>query len=138
MKSKQNILVFLGVACTVLLLVICGLLWRMQSRPSEVKVDFSSLTAANASDDSVHRAECILNIRNMQQAIRSHANMSGLNPGDASRLSDIVGAGKMVEKMPTCSGGGTYHVIEDRIPRIGELMIRCTEEGHVPSNHSDW
>lgn len=46
------------------------------------------------------RAAAILTIRNTQQAIRSHANMSGLNPGSAFVSTDVFGAGKFMEENP--------------------------------------
>lgn len=93
-------------------------------------------------EESIHRGNnrgnCILNIRNMQQAVRSHANDSGLNPDDPSELSDIIGVGKYMETAPTCPSGGTYTWIDDRIPKIGELIIDCSIEDHIPAQHSDW
>ncbi len=46
------------------------------------------------------RAAAILTIRNTQQAIRSHANMSALNPGDAFVSTDVFGPGKFIEENP--------------------------------------
>jgi len=47
------------------------------------------------------RAASILLIRNTQQAVRSNANMLGLNPGDSFTVGDVFGPGKFLESDPT-------------------------------------
>jgi type II secretory pathway pseudopilin PulG len=87
------------------------------------------------------RAGCIMNIRNVQQAVRSHANMNGLNPGDTIASTDIIGTGKFVEKNPTCPGLGTYGGLGTTVPAVGTLYMTCSlaaSETHVPSSYTDW
>ena len=89
------------------------------------------------------RAGCIMNIRNVQQAVRSYANMNGVNPGDtvATLYSDVIGAGKFVEKTPACPGGGTYTNGATTVPAVGTLYLTCSlaaTETHVPASYTDW
>lgn len=97
------------------------------------------------------RAGCILNIRNVQQAIRSYGNMQGLNPGDAildgagaptTAAAVLVGAGSFMENTPTCPGAGTYAGMDSgAIPDVGTVMLTCDfadGPAHAPSNTQDW
>lgn len=54
------------------------------------------------------RAGCIMNIRNVQQAIRSHQNMNNLPTAGTIAVDQIIGAGKYLEVFPSCPGNGTY------------------------------
>ncbi len=59
------------------------------------------------------RAASILQIRNVQQAVRSYANMNGVNPNTtvATLQTDVFGPGKFIENDPTAGthpAGGTY------------------------------
>jgi len=85
------------------------------------------------------RAACILNIRNVQQAVRGYQNMTP----DATSVSvdKIYGADGYL-KAPTCPGGGTYEEhFSSAFPAVGALAITCdlagTEE-HVPGVYTDW
>lgn len=85
------------------------------------------------------RAGCILSIRNVQQATRSHNGLHGINPNEPGfSKNSIIGPGNFIEKEPVCPGGGIYTWIQNRTPRIGELMMRCSIPGHNPENHYDW
>jgi len=89
------------------------------------------------------RAGCIMNIRNVQQGVRSYANMNNVNAGvSVSGLRDkVIASGKFVEKDPNCPGGGAYTDKADLVPVVGVLYMTCslaTDEGHVPGNFSDW
>ncbi len=94
------------------------------------------------------RAGCILNIRNVQQAIRSYGNMQALNPEDAipdsgTRESVLVGAGLFMENAPACPGGGTYSGLDGTtIPAVGDVILVCDYAdggpSHEPSNTDDW
>ncbi len=94
------------------------------------------------------RAGCILNIRNVQQAIRSYGNMNGLNPGDAiiggaTAETVLVGANSFMANAPTCPGSGTYSGLDSTtIPNVGTIMLTCDfNDGpaHAPSgNTNDW
>ena len=87
------------------------------------------------------RAACILNIRNVQNAVRSYANLNNKNIGDTITDGAIIGSGKFVEKNPTCPGQGTYTINVGTVPGIGTLAMTCslsTSEEHVPSDISAW
>jgi len=86
------------------------------------------------------RAASILQIRNVQQAVRSYANMNGKNPGDLTAVTkaDLFGAGKFLENDPTAvgkhPGGSTYLFViaaETTIPAIGTLYMKTG--GAVPT-----
>jgi len=88
------------------------------------------------------RAGCIMNIRNVQQAVRSHANMQGLNIADTFVETDVIGTGKFVEKTPTCPDAlGSYTFGGGTVPDVGILYMTCSlsaTDGHEPSAHTDW
>jgi type II secretory pathway pseudopilin PulG len=91
------------------------------------------------------RAGCIMNIRNIQQAVRSYANMNGHNPGDTvtGMQSEVIGSGKFVEKTPLCPSDSVAYTIAaaDTVPAVGTLYAACTNfvaEGHVPTGTEDW
>lgn len=89
------------------------------------------------------RAGCILQIRNVQQAVRSFSNLNGYNPGaTVSGLQTLViGSGRFVEKTPVCPGAGSYSYLGDSIPNVGALYVTCSlavSESHVPSSYVEW
>lgn len=87
------------------------------------------------------RAGCIMNIRNVQQATRSHNGMNNIGTGPAPGFSkhSLIGPGKFIDKEPVCPSGGNYTWIESgRAPEIGELMIRCSHPQHLPKDYHDW
>jgi len=105
---------------------------------------------ARAWKKGADRAGCILNIRNVQQAVRSYANMYNVNPGAALSTSSaatpptsiagaIIGAGLFMENTPKCPGAGTYTGLAgSSIPAVGTVAITCSVTDHVPSNVQDW
>jgi prepilin-type N-terminal cleavage/methylation domain-containing protein len=80
------------------------------------------------------RAASILQIRNVQQAVRSYSNMNGKNAGDTVTTleADIFGAGKFIETNPTAgshpAGTGTSYAITAPtvIPAVGTLYMTVT------------
>ena len=89
------------------------------------------------------RAGCIMNIRNVQQGMRSYQNMNGHSAGDTvtGALREIVGQGKFVESSPTCPSNGTYSYMDDDLPLSGSLYMTSSlaaTEKHVPSDFADW
>lgn len=89
------------------------------------------------------RAGCIMQIRNVQQAVRSYTNLNGLNAGvTVSGLKTLlIGNGKFVERTPTCPGAGSYTYQNDAIPNVGTLYMTCslaTSESHVPNSYVEW
>lgn len=93
------------------------------------------------------RTACILNIRNVQQGVRSFSNLYGYSPGSSATnlKNQIIGVGRFVESTPMCPGNGVYGygeaTGEDTIPPIGTLYLTCSLEAaeeHVPKDHADW
>jgi hypothetical protein len=86
------------------------------------------------------RAACILNQRNVQQAVRSYQGIKGLCIGDVIDWAEIIGPGKFLYRVD-CPGGGTYR-FANRHPAIGTLAMECSlcdkPHRHVPASHADW
>jgi prepilin-type N-terminal cleavage/methylation domain-containing protein len=98
------------------------------------------------------RAGCILNIRNMQQAVRSYGNMNGVNPGSEvatitltpGATNPIIGAGKFMENAPVCPTksptAGVYTLFAG-VPAVGTVAMTCSlaaSEEHAPTGTNDW
>src|SRR5690606_16219368 len=66
------------------------------------------------------RAACIMNIRNIQQAVRAHQNMNDLKEGDPIPWDKIFGDGGYLEAKPVCPAGGAYK-FSDVLPPVGGL-----------------
>jgi hypothetical protein len=71
------------------------------------------------------RAACTLNLRNVQNAVRAHANINNLNIGDPIDWKVIFGPG-FLEKEPVCPAGGTYTFAKN-IPQIGDRPCTCSK-----------
>lgn len=93
------------------------------------------------------RALCIINIKNVQNGVRSFSNMYGYSPGQSvtGLQMRIIGLGKFVEKTPTCPATGNYSYGTtfgaDTVPPVGELYLECdlsTSESHIPTDYADW
>lgn len=102
---------------------------------------------ANAWKKGSDRALCIMNIRNVQTAVRSFSNLYGYNPGESvpGLQMRVIGPGQFVEKLPSCPASGVYsyggEAGAETIPLIGTLYLKCslsTSAGHVPTDVSDW
>jgi prepilin-type N-terminal cleavage/methylation domain-containing protein len=95
---------------------------------------------ARAWKEGSDKAGCIMNIRNVQQAVRSYQNMNAKNSGDALTAADITGAGNFLEVPPVCPGAGTY-TYGTTIPEVGTLFVDCSlsaSKSHVPSSIAGW
>ena len=104
------------------------------------------------------RAASILQIRNVQQAVRSYANMNGINPGETPTMAagktlrtEIFGEGKFITNDPTTgthpAGTKFGYIIdsEDDVPDIGVLYMTVegdTEDDiatdYIPTEIGDW
>ncbi|WAC21570.1 hypothetical protein OVA24_09255 [Luteolibacter sp. SL250] len=107
------------------------------------------------------RAASILQIRNVQQAVRSYANMNGINPGetptftapegqDAKTLKgELFGEGKFITNDPTAEGakhpaGGNHKysiTAATVVPEIGDLYMTVTgtdASDYIPTETADW
>jgi type II secretory pathway pseudopilin PulG len=103
------------------------------------------------------RAASILQIRNVQQAVRSFANMNGLNAGDTvagdpgppvilALQNEVFGAGKFIENDPTLSShpaGTTVNYViaaPTVVPLVGTLYMTADDAEYAPKvgSTSDW
>lgn len=89
------------------------------------------------------RSACIMNIRNVQQAVRGHQNMT--NTGDTTpAAATIYGTGADVYlPAPTCPAGGTYTYAEPATgpTAAGGIFLSCSlsaTANHVPTNTGTW
>ncbi|MGJ8645163.1 MAG: hypothetical protein ACSHX9_17305 [Luteolibacter sp.] len=91
------------------------------------------------------RAASILQIRNVQQAVRSYSNLNGKNRLDtvATLRTEIFGTGKFIENDPTVVGhpaGGSYTfeiAAPTVIPDIGDLYMVSGGSGDEPTTYFD-
>ena len=95
------------------------------------------------------RAECILNIRHIQMAVRGYANTNNLAPGtDVGLMSppvslpnELIGPGKFLPTSPLCPANGLYATEGNNIPPLGTLYMTCSlagSDGHEPANYRQW
>jgi hypothetical protein len=83
-----------------------------------------------------YRSICIMNIRNVQQAVRGHQSMTSLKEGDPIDWNVIFGPDGYLDQ-PVCPLGDTYTFV-DKIPPTGTLVGSCSHADHVPKDHSTW
>lgn len=97
----------------------------------------------SAYKEGSNRAKCILNISNVQKAVRSYQNLYELEVADALANATIMGTGKMLETVPGCpTTTGTYTFLAV-VPAIGTPYLTCSLAGsaasqHNPSSVSGW
>ncbi len=100
------------------------------------------------------RSASLITIRNVQQAVRSYANMNNKNEGDTIALTDIFGTGKFVTTNPTTinhpGGAGLSYTTPapTLIPVVGTLYLQvagAASDGElntyympVAGSYSDW
>lgn len=87
------------------------------------------------------RSQCLMNIRNIQQAMRSKQNLELIPEGAAINIdADLIGPGNFVEATPICPANGTYS-FEMNVPALGTLATHCDlagAEDHIPSAYDGW
>lgn len=86
------------------------------------------------------RAACIMNQRNVQQAVRGHQNMSNKNIGDTITITEIIGTDGYIQTTPTCPAGGAY-TDPTAYPALGTLAYPCSLAGtlqHKPNEFAGW
>jgi type II secretory pathway pseudopilin PulG len=94
----------------------------------------------SAYKEGSNRAKCILNISNVQKAVRSYQNLYELAVTDALANATIMGSGKMLETVPSCPSAGTY-TFETTVPATGTPYLTCglsATAQHAPSSVSGW
>jgi len=87
-----------------------------------------------------NRASCILNIRNIHQAVRAHQGLNGLNNSTPLEWKMIIGKNKYIEEIPQCPSGGTY-TISPTIPLVGKVAASCSHSNdfdHQPESTEGW
>lgn len=89
-----------------------------------------------------YRTQCVLNISNVQTAIRTYSNANQYSPGaTVTGLQGLViGSGLMVET-PVCPGGGTYTYGGTTVPAVGTAYLTCSlaaSQNHVPKTTAGW
>jgi len=104
------------------------------------------------------RAGCIMNIRNVQQAVRGQQNMQNLAVGaalpttkiwkqnvsttDSNNVTTTTEVDTGFLNQPVCPSGGAYdNVSRGLVPAYGSLYIECaykTSLDHQPTVTSDW
>ena len=75
------------------------------------------------------RAANILNIRNVQQAVRGHANIRGLAEGAALLSADILGSGKYLNTPVAPNTFITYSTPAEVVPAVGVLYLATAYTG---------
>lgn len=71
---------------------------------------------------SEDRAANIVNIRNVQQAVRSHANVRGLAQGDIVAPGEIIGPGKYIRRLTPPNAAISYGYY-GAVPPKGSLYL---------------
>jgi type II secretory pathway pseudopilin PulG len=92
------------------------------------------------------RAANILNIRNVQQAVRAHANVRGLAIGDACPSSDIIGTGKYLNSVSSPVPGTITYTPGSTVPAMGTLYLGAayatsddeSTYGPTPGSYTEW
>ena len=99
------------------------------------------MIGARAWRKGTDRAGCLINIRNVQQAVRSKQNLASLPDGAPIHVvGEVIGNGMLIETLPSCPGSGWYTYAET-IPAKGEMAITCSldeEDNHVMEHHEGW
>ena len=80
------------------------------------------------------RAQCVMNIRNVQLAVRGYANSNDLDAGSYMTLLGSNGPlggrslvrGTIFESLPQCPGMGLYTIKGNAVPPIGTLYMTCS------------
>ena len=86
------------------------------------------------------RAGCILNIRNVQQAVRGQQNAMEKHAGDTLDPDDIVGDRGYLTGSPACPSDGTY-TLTPTYPALGEPALTCDKAAsldHTPASTTGW
>ena len=128
MKSKSGMTLL---ELTVVILVLLSL----------ISILFIGARAWKKGSD---RAANILNIRNVQQAVRAHANVRALNIADTLPSTEIVGTGKYLNSVTAPNTDITY-TYGAAVPAIGTLYLvaayagtSSTDFAPATTTYSEW
>lgn len=89
------------------------------------------------SNQGSDRAYCILNQRNVQQAVRGIQNIHHLKPGDTIVWDEIFGLEGLISSKPKCPTDGNY-TLANVIPGPGILVCPCKNPKHRPDDTESW
>jgi len=86
------------------------------------------------------KALCVMNQRNLQQAVRSYQFNHNLKSGDPLDWSKLIGPGLFIERIPECPiHGASAYSYSKVIPETGVLAAPCSDPAHKPpGGTSDW
>jgi len=92
---------------------------------------------ANIYKKGADRAACILNIRNIHQAVRADQNLENQNTGDAivGTILGVAGSGAYFETVITCPSAGGAHTVATTYPPIGTVGADCATLGDATNKH---
>lgn len=92
------------------------------------------LIGFNAYKVGADRAKCVLNISNMQKAVRSYANLNELSAGDTDPSGDLPGqimgdGSKFIPNTPKCPTAGAAYGFTSTsvIPPVGTAFAKCQD-----------
>ena len=114
---------------------------------------------ANIYKKGADRAACILNIRNVHQAVRANQNLKGINvgatltmateiystEGDADATPPVVAVERYLSQ-PTCPTDDGAYGASATYPTVGTPAVTCTNNGasgttitdHLPDDTAGW
>lgn len=69
-------------------------------------------------------AHCILNIRNIHQAVRANQDLNAYKYGTPIDWSQIFGPENYIKKRPSCPLGGDY-ILSKNYPEVGTAVAKC-------------
>ena len=92
---------------------------------------------ANIYKKGADRAACILNIRNIHQAVRADQNLENRNSGDAivGTILGVAGSGAYFETVITCPSAGGAYTVATTYPPIGTVGADCATLGDATNKH---
>ncbi|BDS08495.1 hypothetical protein NT6N_35350 [Oceaniferula spumae] len=116
---------------------------------------------ANIYKKGADRAACILNIRNVHQAVRANQNLKGINTGTALNMSTEIyntaagtdGDGNAITAVerylsePNCPTDDGLYTAQGVYPEVGIAAVICANNGlasggaisdHAPENTNGW
>jgi len=97
--------------------------------------------AGRAYKKAADRAACILNIRNIQQAMRANMNLEAHEVGEKINWDDIIGTGKFLELEPRCPLHNQRYILSEKYPPTGKAAAKCPNaqsENHKPKSTVGW
>lgn len=100
---------------------------------------------ASAWKNNADRASCVLNIRQMQVAVRAYANYNNHYEGEdispTNLRNKLIATGSYFDVTPSCPSTGNYLFGGNVIPDKGTLYMTCTlasSQNHQPNSFEQW